>query len=52
MRNGELGKRENFSDRVNVHIQDEEVLIFQLCPDDDPEVRWMQRVVQQGMSSI
>ena len=52
MRNGKLGKRKYFSERVNVHIQDEEVFIFQLCPNDDSEVRWVQRIVQECMSSI
>jgi hypothetical protein len=46
------GKRENISERVNIHIQDEEIFIFQLTPDDEAEIRWMQRVVQDGMSSI
>jgi hypothetical protein len=35
------GKRENISERVNIHIQDEEIFIFQLTPDDEAEIRWM-----------
>jgi hypothetical protein len=52
MGNGNIGKRKNISERVNVQIIDEEVFIFEVCPDDESEVRWVQRVVQEGMNSI
>ena len=50
--NCELGEREDFSLLVNVHIEDEVIFIIHLCPNDDSEVRWVQKVVQDGMGPI